>query len=252
MSTRISAVIITYNEAKNIGRCIESLADICNEIIVVDSYSTDNTVLLAEQYGAKVLQRKWDNYIDQKNFGNEQAKGDYILSMDADEYLSPALREKLKDSKSFESYDIISFNRLNNYIGKWMRHGEWYPDKKVRLWRKGCAKWGGSIPHETVLFNSDLKSTHIALDILHITHQSIDEHILKSSKYALLSTDQVWLKSAWTLWFKLLFSGVFRFFKSLILWGGILDGWRGIVGAGITSIGVTYKYWLALERKVNT
>jgi glycosyltransferase involved in cell wall biosynthesis len=246
----ISTVIIAYNEALNIAKCIESVKSFSTEIIVVDSDSTDATRSIAEALGAKVLNRKWDNYILQKNYGNDHTKGDYILSLDADEWLSEEVILFVKEGKYIES-DIVYFNRKNNYAGKWMRWGGWYPDEKPRLWKRGTAQWGGAIPHEVLEYKNDVKVLNSKMNIMHQNYNSVNEHIHKSMKYALMASDQIKLKSLTSLFLKLLFSPSVRFFKNYFFRLGFLDGWRGLVSAVITSVEVAYKYYLALDRKIN-
>lgn len=247
----ISVVIIAYNEEKHLGRCLESVATVATEVIVVDSYSTDQTTAIAEKYGAKVYQRKFDGYIGQKNYANSLATGDYIFSLDADEALSTELIQFLQDEKNYVTYNVLSFNRLNLYCGKWMKYGGWYPDIKVRMWKRGLATWGGSLPHEHVIFDATLTPFHVSQNLLHYTHQTPKQHVLKSIKYAQLASYQLAQKKYSYLFFKLAFSGIFRFFRNVIFKGGIFNGWLGIVSEGITMIEINYKYWLALEKKIN-
>lgn len=247
----ISVVIIAYNEEKHLARCLESVATVATEIIVVDSFSTDQTTAIAEKYGAKVYQRKFDGYIGQKNYANSLATGDYIFSLDADEALSPELIQFLLDEQNYVTYNVLSFNRLNWYCGKWMKYGGWYPDTKVRMWKRGLASWGGSLPHEHVIYDASLVCKAVSHDILHYAYETVTQHIQKSNKYALLASYQYLSKSYPDLFFKMAFSGVFRFFRNTIFKLGILDGWRGIVSAFITMIEINNKYWLALEKKIN-
>jgi glycosyltransferase involved in cell wall biosynthesis len=248
---KISVVIIAYNEERHLVRCLESVASIATEIIVVDSYSTDETAAIAQKHGAKVYQRTFDGYIGQKNYVNTLAKGDYIFSLDADEALSSELIRFLQDEQNYVAYDILSFHRLNQYCGKWMKFGGWYPDIKVRMWKRGMAHWGGSLPHEHVIFDSSLTHRLVGHDILHYAYNTVKQHIAKSDKYAQLASYQYINRSYFELFFKMFFSGGFRFFRNCFLKLGILDGWRGIVSAFITMIEINNKYWLALEKKIN-
>lgn len=248
---KLSFVIITYNEAAKIGRCLESVQSIADEIIVVDSGSQDNTVAIAQKHGAKVMYRKFDGFINQKNYANSLATGDYIFSLDADEYLSEPLKQWLSNCVNFESYDVLSFNRLNFYCGKWMKWGGWYPDKKVRMWKREKAHWTGALPHEHVTYDSSVQLHHEPLDIMHDAYQQVSQHLNKSVYYAKLASFQLAKKSYRVLFLKLMFSGTFRFFRNIIFKGGILDGWRGVVSAFITTMEINQKYWLALEKKLN-
>ena len=249
---KLSFVIITFNEEKNIRACLESIGSLASEIIIVDSYSSDRTIDIAKEFKAIIIQRKFDGYITQKNFANEQANGEYIFSLDADEKLSPELLTWLKDEKNFSNFDVISFNRKNWYCGKWMNFGGWYPDRKVRMWKNGKARWAGTMPHEQVLVNDGIKIHHLSVDILHHAYETVSQHIQKSMHYAQVAAYQYEKYSYWKLFGKLFFSGIFRFFRNVIFKLGILDGWRGIVSAFITTIEINYKYWLALEKKINS
>lgn len=248
---KISFVIIAYNEEAHLARCLESVASVASEIIVVDSHSTDGTAALAQKYGAKVYQRTFDGYIGQKNYANTLATGEYIFSLDADESLSPKLIQFLQDEQNYVAYDILSFYRLNQYCGKWMKYGGWYPDVKVRMWKREMARWGGNLPHEHVVFDPSLAHQVMKHEILHYAYDTVKQHIVKSNKYAQLASYQYVSKSYAALFFKMAFSGIFRFFRNCILKLGILDGWRGIVSAFITMIEINNKYWLALEKKIN-
>ena len=148
---KISAVIITQNEERNIGRCIDSIVSVADEIVVIDSYSTDRTCDIALEKGARVVKHPFKSHIDQKNYAITQASYDVVLSLDADEYLSEELTKSIlgvKESWPFEAYRM---NRLSNYGGKWIRHGNWYPDQKIRLWNKRKGLWGGENPHDKVV-----------------------------------------------------------------------------------------------------
>ena len=140
---QLSVVIITYNEERNIARCLDSIKEIADEIIVVDSYSIDKTVEICKSYSAKVFQHKFEGHIQQKNYALEKTSFYFALSLDADEVLSDELRKSIASVKSDWKYDGYEMNRLTNYCGAWIRHGGWYPDRKIRLFdkRKGKMDW---------------------------------------------------------------------------------------------------------------
>ena len=146
----LSAVIITYNEEENIGRCIDSLWQVADEVIVLDSFSTDNTVTIARHKGAIVKQNSFSGYKEQKNKALQFATYDYVLSLDADEALSPELICSILEAKKEFKYKAYFMNRYNNYCGRFINHGLWYPDQKVRLFDKQVAKWGGMNPHDKI------------------------------------------------------------------------------------------------------
>src|ERR1700748_1157315 len=138
---KISVVIITFNEEKNIGRCLNSVRNIADEIIVADSFSTDNTVSIAKGYDAKVISRAFVGYAEQKNHATQQAANDWILSLDADEELTPALEHSIAEFKKDPKHNVYQMPRLTNYCGKWIKHCGWYPDKQTRLYDRTKGKW---------------------------------------------------------------------------------------------------------------
>jgi len=140
---KISAVIITFNEEKNIGRCLDSLQKVADEIVVVDSCSNDKTCEICEKYGVRFIQNRFKGHIEQKNFAMQQAEYDWVLSLDADEVLSLELTDSILKVKKDWVIDGYAFNRLTNYCGTWIRHCGWYPDTKLRLWDKRRGRWGG-------------------------------------------------------------------------------------------------------------
>lgn len=245
----ISTVIISYNEASNIVRCIESAWKVSTEVILVDSFSTDNTKKLASELNARVLERPFDDYIQQKNYGNAHASGDYILSLDADEWLSDKLIQEIKQITPSEKNRVYSFPRKNFYVGKFLEHGVYYPDRKIRLWKKDNAYWSGTIPHETLTIVENSEEVKLKHDLMHYAYTSVKQHYTKSLKYASLASFRLSKKSSIALLFKLLFSPSIRFFKDIFLKMGVLDGWRGVVVAAVASVETTMKYFYALKRK---
>lgn len=141
-AVKISTVIITYNEEKHIARCLASVEEVSDEILIIDSHSSDRTVEIAKEFGAKVILHEFEGHIQQKNFAMGEAQYDYVLSLDADEMLSIELIRSIVAVKSNVQADAYQFNRLNNFCGKWIKHGLWYPDRKIRLWDRTKGKWG--------------------------------------------------------------------------------------------------------------
>ena len=159
--TPISVVIITFNEEKNIGRCLESVKNIADEIVVLDSFSTDKTEEICLQHGASFFQHPFDGHIEQKNRAITYATYPHILSLDADEVLSPELEQSIKAVKENWQADGYYFNRLTNYCGKWIRHCGWYPDRKLRLWDSRKGKWGGVNPHDKYMLEPNAKQVFL-------------------------------------------------------------------------------------------
>ena len=226
---KLSAVIITYNEEKNIERCIESLKGVADEIIIVDSYSSDNTVEISQKLGARVIQHSFEGHIQQKNFALSQASHDYILSLDADEALTEELKQSILAIKPHYPYPAYTFNRKTSYCGKWIRYCGWYPDKKLRLWDRKLGKWGGTNPHDKVLMNPGIKSLHLKGDLLHYSFYTIDQHIRQINYFTDISSRAAYDAGKRSHLGKILFKPLFKFFQGYILKLGILDGYYGLV-----------------------
>ena len=163
----LTAVIITKNEERNILRCLNSLLDVADEIVVVDSGSTDRTEEICNSFNVKFVQQEWLGYSEQKNFANNLASNDWILSIDADEELSEKLKNSISELKNQRLSDdeVFSMNRLTNYCGHWIRHCGWYPDRKIRIWNRTVGKWQGEI-HETIEFSAEIKETSASYSII--------------------------------------------------------------------------------------
>ena len=213
----ISAVIITKNEARNIERCLLSLRDIADEVIVVDSSSTDGTQDIARNLGARVVEMEWQGYAATKNAANDLATQDYILSLDADEALSDTLRSSLRKLSQARHTNQLqgtySFNRLAYYCGQPIRHAGWYPDRKMRLFPKGKARWEGAFVHEELVADSDLSNTHLEGDLLHYTYYTIAEHVARANKNSDLAAEQIAASSKSNLLLRARWSSRWRFFK---------------------------------------
>ncbi|MBP6642964.1 MAG: glycosyltransferase family 2 protein, partial [Flavobacteriales bacterium] len=175
--TGISAVIITRNEAHNIVHCLVPLKGLVDEVIVVDAQSTDGTRELAKQHGATVVERAWTDYSDQKNFANDQATGPYILSLDADEVLSPELIVSIRKRITAGLNGAYRLNRLTNYCGHWIHHSGWYPDAKVRLFPKQGTRWEGAHVHEELQLAQGTKIIQLEGDLLHYSYTSVADHL---------------------------------------------------------------------------
>lgn len=174
---QISVVIITYNEEKNIARCIQSVKNIADEIVVLDSYSTDSTKSICEKLGVNFYQHTFDGHIEQKNRAITYAKYPHILSLDADEALDDTLQKSILNIKNNWTHDGYYMNRLTNYCGHWVKHCGWYPDTKLRLWDSRKGSWTGINPHDKYeLFNGDKNTLHIKGDILHYSFNSVNDH----------------------------------------------------------------------------
>ncbi len=226
---KISAVIITFNEEKNIEKCINSLIDVANEIIVLDSFSTDRTEAICKKFNVRFEQHKFDGHIEQKNRVMHMAKNDFVLSVDADEVLSDELKQKINLLKKNFTFDAYSFNRLNFFCGKKIKHGGWYPDKKIRLWNRKKGHWGGKNPHDKVILNKNASLKHINADLLHYSFHSIEQHIIQINKFSTIKAKNDLSANKKASFYKIIFKPAFKFFRDYFLKTGFLDGFYGMV-----------------------
>jgi len=243
---QITGAIITKNEVSNIGECILSLQAVCDEIIVLDSGSADNTIQLAQELNAITYTETWQGFEHAKNRLNQLATMPYVLNLDADERLSPELIKSIlsiKDSLS-GAYEM---NRLNNYCGSWIKHCGWYPDKKTRLFPKST-KWKGGVLHEYPDVSKE-SLTHIIGDLLHYTYPTYEEHYNKLQEYASLGANKLEGKSKFYLQFKYWLSPLFKFIKMYVLKLGFLDGNAGYILCRTSAIGQKRKFQIALNKK---
>lgn len=187
----LSAVIITHNEEKNIGRCIDSLRDVSDEIIVVDSFSSDDTEKICREKNVLFIQHKFEGYIEQKNFALAQATGDYVLSLDADEYLSDELKQSILEARKNPGKDGYYVNRLNNFCGKWIRHSGWYPDRKLRMWNPQKGKWGGVNPHDKVIMQEGSSVGFLKGNLVHDTVSSIEQFRKQQEMFAAIAAREI-------------------------------------------------------------
>lgn len=223
---KISAVVICRNEEKNILRCIRSLRPLCDDIIIVDSGSTDQTVQIAESEGAKVYHRNWTGYSDQKNYGNALARHDFIISIDADEELSEELRNNIRKEFSNPLHSAYEFDFLTSWNDKFIRHGGWIPDAHIRLFDKTKIQWGSKGVHEELLLNG-LPSKKIKGYVLHYTASNRSYYRSKMDRYAQeFASNKLKLGKRSPAWKKYISSG-FRFFRDYILKRGFLEGQAG-------------------------
>jgi glycosyltransferase involved in cell wall biosynthesis len=243
----ISAVIITHNEARNIGRCLAALQGIADEVIVLDGHSTDGTQAICRSMGATVMAQDWLGYAATKNLGNEMARHEYILSLDADEVLGEELRQSILAVKD-NLKGAYAFKRLAYYCGEPIRHCGWYPDVKMRLFPRGGARWEGAYVHEELVVDPQFGVQMLAGDLLHFTYYNVREHKDRARKYARLAADKLRNRSKVGLLLKAATSPAWRFFQMYLLKLGLLDGWRGWRISTITAQEVWLKYWWALRR----
>jgi glycosyltransferase involved in cell wall biosynthesis len=242
---KISATIISLNEERNIARAIESLK-FADEIVVVDSGSTDATRDIAAKAGARVIQQLWHGYAAQKNFAAATAAHEWILSLDADEVVTTELAAELTairaDGPRFDAY---SFPRLAQYLGRWIRHSGWYPDRKVRLYHRAKAKWVGEYVHESVRVDGTVGELHG--NLLHYTCSSLAEHRRTLDRYTSLAAQEIVARKKRASIAHLIVDPPWTFFRTWVLQRGFLDGRQGFTIARMAALYTFLKYAKARE-----
>ncbi len=237
---KITATIITFNEELNIARAIESLR-CCDEIVVVDSRSTDRTAEIAAKLGARVIDSEWGGYAQQKNYAADCAGNDWILSIDADEALSEALEGEIWQlRKKGPKFDAYTMPRLAQYLGKWILHSGWYPDRKVRLYDRRKARWHGDYVHESVVVQGSVG--HLESDLLHFTCNSLTEHLRTMDRYTTLAAEQLVAQGKQIGARHLLADPAWTFFRTLVIKRGFLDGVEGLTIAWMAALYNFVKY----------
>jgi glycosyltransferase involved in cell wall biosynthesis len=239
---KISVVVITLNEEKNIGRCIDSVQEIADEIVVVDSFSTDRTEEICHEMGVRFIQNRFEDYVKQHEFADKQVTNNYILTLDADESLSPELVESIKNVKKYLKNDGYFMNRMTNYCGKWIKHSDWYPDKKLRLYDKTKGKWVGKKVHERFILVEGTSTGFLKGDILHYSFYTIDEHIFQANKFSTLGAQGLYESGKKVSLFRIFFSPTIKFIRNYILKLGFLDGFYGFVICRIAAFETFLKY----------
>lgn len=250
----VSAIVVCFNEERNIGPCLDSLRW-CDEIVVVDSFSTDRTVEIARQYTDRVIQRPWAGYREQKAFAHSQASHEWVLLVDADERVTPELRNEIRQAITQDRgrYAGYLVPRLMFYLGRWWRRGEWFPDYNIRLFRREKATWGGVDPHEKILVEGKVR--RLANPLYHFSYRDIDDHIRRINHFTTISSGELRRQGKNWRWTDALFRPPFRFLRSYILKRGFMDGFAGFYVAVSAAVYVFLKYaklWeLELEEKKN-
>lgn len=243
----LSVVIITYNEEKNIGRCLSSVWGIADEIIVVDSFSDDETVNIALAAGAIVKQSVFDGYINQKNKAIKMAGHELVLLLDADEALSEELRNSIAGIKSDPLFKAYSMNRCSFFCGKFIKHGLWYPDRKLRLFDKRFGKCGGLNPHDKIILDRALRVKHLKGDLLHYTYDSMEEYLVRNDAVSTIAAHSLFEAGIRRPWTKIIFSPPWAFLNGYIFRLGFLEGYHGLMIA-IHTANQSFLKYLKLKR----
>jgi len=237
----ISACIISYNEEKKIEDCLKSIEGVVDEIIIIDSLSTDNTLEIAAKYTDKITQQAFLGHVEQKNLAVSKAQYDWILSLDCDERLSPRLRQSILEIKDkLDQYDAYEMTRKTFYVYRWLNHC-WYPDKKVRLFNKHKAVWGGINPHDRVIFKGD--TVHVLRgDILHYSFDSISAHIQTLDKFTEIGAGEIIKRGKKVSLLSPFSHALWTFIHMYVLRLGFLDGFAGLVASMLSFMHVFVKY----------
>ena len=246
---RLSAIIITRNEAANIGACLDSVA-FCDERIVVDSGSADGTLLIAREKGARVAFHEWKGFGAQKNHALSLAKGDWVLSIDADERVTPELKDAILAAIATDNADGYEFPRQSSFCGRVMRHSGWFPDRVLRLFRRGKARFSDDMVHERVI--CDGKVARLKAPLTHFPVLRLEDAIRRMDSYSTLGAQQMVAAGKPASIFKGVTHGAFALLRTYVLRLGFLDGSAGFLLAVANAEGTYYRYakaWLASSRR---
>jgi glycosyltransferase involved in cell wall biosynthesis len=240
---KISAVIITFNEERNILRCINSLMGVVDEIVVVDSISNDKTKEICLSQNVKFIEHTFEGHIEQKNYAIIQASNPYVLSLDADECLDEELKKEILNVKNNWNADAYSMNRLTNYCGKWVYHCGWYPDTKLRLWDSRKGKWGGDNPHDKFeLYDKNAKIVHLKGNILHYSYYTREDHYKQVEYFTTILSEAQFKRGKKAPLFVLILSPLVKFIKDYFIKFGFLDGITGFTICRISAYATFIKY----------
>ena len=246
MSTKLplSISVVAKNEERNLQRCLKSIGEIAREIVLIHNDCTDGTVQVAESFEARCIEHSWEGFVEQKNFALSQCSQEWILCLDADESLSDELRESIINFLSLPNKDIscsgASFNRCSYFLGKWIKHGDWYPDKKVRLLRKGKAIWAGENPHG--ILKLDGRSTSLRGDLQHFSYECLRQIPEKALHYSDVFLQTHGTNSAKASCLAAFARPLWRFLRAYILRLGFLDGYAGFFIAFSTAYETMLKH----------
>ncbi len=239
---KLSVVIITYNEAHNIERCLIAAQEIADEIVVIDSFSNDQTEEICNKFPVRFIKHVFEGHIQQKNWAITQAAFPHILSLDADEVISDELKKSIIEVKNNWQNDGYSFHRLTNYCGKWVRHCGWYPDEKLRLWDSRKGTWTGENPHDCYKLQAGATYQHIKGDLYHYSYYSIADHITQVNKFTDISAKGLFQKGRKSYLTDIIIRPIWKFKRDYFIKLGFLDGYTGFVICIISAHAAFLKY----------
>jgi glycosyltransferase involved in cell wall biosynthesis len=239
---KLSAVIVTFNEEENIRDCLESVKGLVDEIVVVDSGSKDRTCEICKEYTERVIYHKWSGHVNQKNYAISLAKGEWVLCLDADERVSDDLAKEIQNliQGSLNIFDGYYIPRKVYYLGRWISHCGWYPDYKLRLFRKGKGIWTGVDPHDRVSLNG--RKAYLTNPLLHFPYKSIYHHIEKINNYTTIIAKEKYQMGRKSNLTDILFKPPLTFIKKYLLKGGFREGIPGFLISILSSYYVFLKY----------
>lgn len=248
MKLPVTACIITYNEERNIRDCLRSVGW-ADEILVVDSHSTDRTVEVAREFTDRVIQRKWNGINEQRQFAQDQARHDWVFNLDADERVSEDLAREIASLDLSSATDGYLMPRCAFYLGRWIRHGGWYPDYKLRLYRKAKARFIDNDPHDTLEFTG--KTARLAGEIHHYTYRSVADQLAQIQKFSTVRAEQYLRSGRRFGYLQMLLRPCWKFVNTYLFRLGALDGMAGFVISALSSyhVFVTWaKFWELTHR----
>lgn len=250
MNLPLSIAIITYNEERNLERCLQSVADLAREIVVVDSESTDATLAIAEKFGTIIHRQPWLGYRDQKNLALDHCSQPWVLALDADEEISPELKKEIIaffEQGKDQYFNGARFPRKTWFLGRWIRHGDWYPDFQLRLFRRDKGRWKEPI-HEFINIQGSVAT--FSEDLLHYSFPSMNRYIDKINPFAdEFLKKELAAEKSWSL-LKNISRPLWRFFRGYILRRGFLDGFPGLWIAVATAFSTFVRYSRQYELEV--
>jgi glycosyltransferase involved in cell wall biosynthesis len=235
--SKLSVTLITYNEEKKIANALESVKW-ADEIIVIDSFSTDHTVEICYRYTDKVYQIPWQGYVVQKNLALDKASHEWVLNLDADEQVSPELAEEIKEILHTEGFDGYYIPRRVFYLGAWIRHAGWYPDYKLRLFKKSLARWEGEGVHEKIILRG--KVGYLKGDLYHFSYDNLSHHLQKINRFTTIAAEHSGRRPPQG--YTIVLRALFEFFKKFFLKRAFLEGTRGLIISGLSAFKVFIKY----------
>jgi glycosyltransferase involved in cell wall biosynthesis len=241
MREKISACIMTFNEERKIRRCLESVKW-CDEIVILDSFSTDRTLAICREYTDRIVQHVWLGYVGQRNLLRQHAAHPWLLFLDSDEEMSPALRDEIQAELAVhgDRFAGYEFPRLVYYLGRWIRHGEWYPDVKLRLFLKSRGRSEGVEPHDYVAVSGAVK--RLRNPVWHYTYDDLRDQMETVNRFSTITAQQKFVAGGRFRWSDLFFRPLFHFLKGYVMRRGFLDGTHGLLIAIVCAYGAFLKY----------